>query len=221
MDGDSAVNASIHRQIDEILGASGEAVIVVDATGALTFVSDGLAKTLGQQRQDLVGTSMFDLLKPEDVAHATELFEQRGRNQGVEMPSKLRHSSGEWLSVFVHARSLTNSSLGVAAIHIYSDDGIVARESLLRRQLATEQYCSKLAADLVRVSAHDDIIERLEHSLAEVAAITGAQVSSILLSATNATISNASLRGLLPNIRPSGKSRPCRRPNFLRSSNEF
>ena len=73
-------------------------ILTIDASGVLTFVSASVQRVLGYTPDELVGTSPFPLMHPEDVSQVEEVLHARLREPGVGEPTtfRLRAKDGSW-----------------------------------------------------------------------------------------------------------------------------
>jgi PAS domain S-box-containing protein len=85
-----------HRLLIE---ATHDLVAEVDAEGRVVFVSPSCEKVLGLRPEEMIGTTPFSLLHPDDVEHLAELF--IGRVHASHAPRsgrtfRIRHRDGSW-----------------------------------------------------------------------------------------------------------------------------
>ena len=82
-------------------GALTIGVAVVDATGRLLSGSPDLEHAFGWSVVDLVGTSMMELIHPEDLEAAAVAFERTSEARGLKAPYdvRIRCRDGSWASV--------------------------------------------------------------------------------------------------------------------------
>ncbi|MGI9592838.1 MAG: PAS domain S-box protein, partial [Myxococcota bacterium] len=91
------------RQSEEryrrVIDATHELVTELDAEGRVVFISPSCLELLGVPAEEMVGTTPFSLLHPEDVEHLAELF--LGRLESEEAAGdgavfRTRHRDGSW-----------------------------------------------------------------------------------------------------------------------------
>jgi PAS domain S-box-containing protein len=79
--------------------ATHDLVAEVDAEGRVVFVSASSREVLGLRPEEMVGTTPFSLLHPDDVEHLAELFlgrVQSDRGPGRGAVFRIRHRDGSW-----------------------------------------------------------------------------------------------------------------------------
>ena len=81
-----------------------DVVIVLDDDLTMTYVSPSVARVLGHAPEDLMATSWFDLVHPDDAVRARNLTGETPSQHDVEL--RVRHRDGSW-----HTVDLTVSDL--------------------------------------------------------------------------------------------------------------
>jgi|GEM_PF-2909929 len=87
-------------QLAALMEHSSDAIIVLDETGRIHYSSQGIEQILGQPPADLVGTHMFSLMHPEDLANNEQIrmaFIERGPGaEPVTSTARARRADGGW-----------------------------------------------------------------------------------------------------------------------------
>lgn len=75
-----------------------DSVLLLDATGVVTYTSPANQRILGYPAAEFVGRSAFEFVHPEDVAQARAGLEQAFQSPGQPVPAqvRLRHREGGW-----------------------------------------------------------------------------------------------------------------------------
>jgi two-component system cell cycle sensor histidine kinase/response regulator CckA len=89
------------QRFRSLIEYSSDLILLVDATGRLTYLSPSFAVTLGHSIQEWTNRSGFDLIWPEDLDEAQAIFGRVVEMPGVGTPwqLRLRHADGtfRWL----------------------------------------------------------------------------------------------------------------------------
>jgi diguanylate cyclase (GGDEF)-like protein/PAS domain S-box-containing protein len=94
--------------VDEaaVAAASPDGLFVVDASATITFANAGCEELLGWPRCRLVGSGVFDLVHPDDVALvASSMDSMREKAVGTPVELRLRTPDGEWRWVEIVGRN--------------------------------------------------------------------------------------------------------------------
>lgn len=86
----------------QALSAHGsDLVAILDVRGAYRYASPSHERILGYRPADLLGTSAFDVLHPDDRPHALALFAENIVERGAPRTAtlRIRHANGSWRSV--------------------------------------------------------------------------------------------------------------------------
>ena len=82
-----------------ILDATDDLVATTTLEGSVVYASPSFDRVLGWSPDELVGTSMFDLIHPDDHAASRAAVEATIGGDPVSVTKRLRKRDGEWLSV--------------------------------------------------------------------------------------------------------------------------
>ena len=96
------------RWFRSIIENASEMVIVLDADGSTKYVSPACRRLLGREPADLLSTSVFDLVHPEDIRSVQFEFSRLLENRGQSTPLEFRckHQDGSWRTFLTTARNL-------------------------------------------------------------------------------------------------------------------
>ena len=122
---------------------SSDAIVMLDAKGAILFASESSARLLGYTLDERMGRSAFELMHPDDIPAARAMFADAVQRPGalVQAEWRLRHKDGSWRYI----QSVAANRLDDPAVHAI----------VVNYRDVTEQ---RLAVDALRLSE-----ERLRH----------------------------------------------------------
>jgi diguanylate cyclase (GGDEF)-like protein/PAS domain S-box-containing protein len=172
-DGEDVV-ASLSHYVDE---HSPAIAIVLGEDGTILHVSRSVERIAGLTPAELVGTSAFDLIHPDDVAYAlgglAEAAEHPGSHSRIEL--LLRTGDGRWLPVEVESYNPPDDPLHfVLVLRVVSD-----RTSMPERRLAFEHFVLRLAERCSSATA-EGLIDAVESIAAELGELLGADEVRLL-----------------------------------------
>src|SRR5215472_4812749 len=115
-----ATGTTVHasaRQLRALAEHGSDLVAILDMLGAFSYVSPSHERGLGYKPAQLVGTSAFDLVHPDDRPGALALFTEGIRERGAVRTTNLRvrHADGSWrwLEIIGNNRLLDPAVRGV------------------------------------------------------------------------------------------------------------
>jgi diguanylate cyclase (GGDEF)-like protein/PAS domain S-box-containing protein len=108
------LRASLHQIRDaearfrKMVAKASDMVVVTDERGVLTYVSPAVGRMLGYSEDDKLGTSMFELVHPDDAALAIERFVAISSAGAEPQPLEIRvlDSGSRWRALEVLASNL-------------------------------------------------------------------------------------------------------------------
>jgi PAS domain S-box-containing protein len=131
-----------HRQIVE---TANEGICIVDRENRIVFANRRLGVMVGATIDELIGRSAYDLVPAEDLAAATQAFDQRETGPGGRLDLRLRRldQSTLWTTV---STTIMNDEAGEFAgmIRMFSDASerrqlAEARDALMRQLVAAQE----------------------------------------------------------------------------------
>ncbi len=93
-----------------LLENSFEGIAIVDGAGLISFQNRAAAQTLGADEGQLIGSSVMELIHPDDVAGAVASLSTLNANMGILLPDEVRmkrQDNGEYVSLETRAVNLT------------------------------------------------------------------------------------------------------------------
>jgi PAS domain S-box-containing protein len=123
------------RRFRELLRNSADYIHIVDADGVVEYITPSVEDLLGYEPVELIGSSAFDNVHPEDRPRVREAFRDLAADPGAEetIEMRVRHRDGSHRWVEVKARNLLDDP---------SIEGIVANVRDI-----TERKASRAAVD--------------------------------------------------------------------------
>ena len=87
---------------------SSDAILVIDAAGAVREVSDSVTRLFGYRSGELTGRPVLDLVHPDDLGTVSDLLT---RNLASPLPphrvaARVRHADGRWVTIEAHVQNL-------------------------------------------------------------------------------------------------------------------
>jgi two-component system, cell cycle sensor histidine kinase and response regulator CckA len=131
-----------------------EMIALVDIDGRRLYNSPGYEKVLGYSREELLATSAYDQIHPDDrerVLQANEVARQNGTANPLEF--RMRHKDGSWRIINSSAGTVLNAAGKAEKLVIVARDVTeqqMAQESL-REAEARERFLIEQASDAIYV----------------------------------------------------------------------
>jgi diguanylate cyclase (GGDEF)-like protein/PAS domain S-box-containing protein len=139
---------------------SPDVVTVTETTGRVVYVSPSVEAVMGYRPEDFVSTNGFDLVHPDDLARAHEVFDRvlahPGQDALVEL--QVRHANGSWRWQEINFRNEVDNP-AVAGVVVNHRD--ISERRAYQDQLAHEAYHDPLTGLANRTL----FLERLNQAL--------------------------------------------------------
>lgn len=129
--------ASTERRYRAIIENNLDAIALVDREGIIEYLSPSAESVLGYTEQELLGTTVFACVHPDDVLHLTERFGQVVRNnrEVVQTEGRFRHTNGSWRWIELIGKSLLDDPSLRSIVVTYRDiTGRKRTEEKIREQ---------------------------------------------------------------------------------------
>jgi len=111
--------------LGELVHQGLDANAVIDATGRIVYANDQLARDLGYETSDLIGTDSLELVHAEDLGRAVANLDGVAKGAGPRPGLlRVRHSNGEWISREVKPRAVTLPGLDGAVAIVVRDTSL-------------------------------------------------------------------------------------------------
>jgi PAS domain S-box-containing protein len=141
MDAEEALHRSEER-FRSLLEYSTDMILLLDTGGRVLYGSPATVRVLGYEPEDLLGTAIFDVVHPEDLARMTVRFAGLVAKPGVAPPFvfRARHRGGGWRWIESIGHNLINNpSVGGVVVNardvterVESETALARSEALLR-----------------------------------------------------------------------------------------
>ncbi|GAA0545128.1 PAS domain S-box protein [Halorubrum ejinorense] len=147
------------RRTERFVEESTDVVTIVDTDGTVEYASGSADRVLGYDRDDLVGTNLFDYLHPESREDAMETFFDGVDDPGADIQAEWRIESGDgaWLNVESQCRNMLEDD-AIGGMLLYLRDVTENRKRARRYESIfnqTFQFTGLLEPDGTIVEAND------------------------------------------------------------------
>ncbi len=179
--------AASEQRFRALVGNSWDVITLHDSDGRYLYCSPTVTAQLGYRPEDLLGSSPFELIHPED-GHTATLFSEAASGAASSTPIqyRLRHKNGSWrwLESTIHSR-LDDPTVGGVVV--------TTRDVTVRRRHAAQQDAvALLSSEGLRGVPLDAFFD---HAVRAVAEALGAEHSAILRARTGGRLSVAARHG--------------------------
>ncbi|MGD9704718.1 MAG: putative bifunctional diguanylate cyclase/phosphodiesterase [Acidimicrobiia bacterium] len=134
----------------DIMDAASEAMVLLDASGSISWANERAAKLFGLDRDGWIGRSPLPLVHPDDLELATEAMTDTLASTGVQIPIEIRIACAD--GTWALAEITGNSRVGDDAI-----DGVV----LTIRRLGWREHWRELLTMISRGDELPHLLDRL------------------------------------------------------------
>ncbi len=143
--------AESRQRFQVLIERVSDLIYTVDVEGMIRFVTPSVEPILGYQPEDLLGTSMFELLDPEDLAavlQEAEGIESGGTGRPTE--HRVRHADGTWRHMEATATNLlSDPTIGAWLITARDMTARKRAEEILRESEASFRLLAENSTDLI------------------------------------------------------------------------
>jgi diguanylate cyclase (GGDEF)-like protein/PAS domain S-box-containing protein len=107
-----------------------DTITILAADGTITFESPSVRRVLGYAPEELVGSSVFDYVHPEDLDRVRDAFSSMGQGTGqnTQVELRFRHRSGGWRVLEAVGRNLLDDPV-VGGVVVNARDVTERREA--------------------------------------------------------------------------------------------
>ncbi|MDQ4127460.1 MAG: PAS domain S-box protein, partial [Actinomycetota bacterium] len=144
--------ASLVQNVLDVIG-------VLDAEGTLRYVSPAVENMLGYAQDDVVGTSVFGYVHPDDLGKAHQAFTETLLTPGILPPMgfRVRRADGAWRYVeVVRNNRLADSQVGGVVINVRD---VTGRKKVEERLRGAEERYRTLVEQIPAVTYIDHVDE--------------------------------------------------------------
>lgn len=129
---------------------SSDIISLLDGDGSIRFLSPSMARLLGYAPEELLGTSGFDLVHPDELQETLAGLGDAIRNPGavIVVEHRLRHKGGQWICFESHGRSFLEDP-AVRGIVVNSRD--ISERKRAEEALRASESLLKTAFDNIPV----------------------------------------------------------------------
>lgn len=149
----------VHRTLIEQMG---EGVVMIDALGRLSYVSDRFCEICGQQRERLVGHPLAALVRDADRAAIDEALQASVSGSDTRMEAVLMLPTGQALTVSLALRRLADAQGSKAVTLAVLSDVTERRRAEERARLHLQQL-----AHMGRLKSMDEMAIALAHEITQ------------------------------------------------------
>ena len=154
------------QRFRSVVENTSDLVSLLEPDGTVAYESPSIERMFGYAREELVGTSAFDLVHPDDLpdvqARFAEVLARPGEPRSASF--RLRHSDGRWCfveavastlspatgddGVVVNTRDITGRMEAERALEQARDDAEAAREAAEQANRAKSEFLSRMSHEL-------------------------------------------------------------------------
>jgi len=148
------------RRLSALVQRSSDVIGIIDAEGALRYVSPSVTRIFGYQPSELDGAPVFELVHPDDRVHAESVFAEAKLPHAAPAPAewRVRHRDGSWRDVETMMTNLLDEP-SVRGIVLNTRD--VSERRALQAQLTHQAFHDQLTGLANRAL----FLDRVAHAL--------------------------------------------------------
>ena len=141
---------------------SHDVVCIIDSDGLLKYQSPSFKKTLGYEKNELIGKRSIDLVHPDDVADLKNRFRKLLTQPNSEdtFTYRVKHKNGNWIHIEALARNLLNDrEIGGVVINFRDISAKKNAESaLIESQLRLEGIISSALDAIITIDSNHNVV---------------------------------------------------------------
>jgi len=167
-----------------LIANADESIAVIDEKGTIIYEAPAIERMLGWKPEELVGTSVFDIIHPDDRERGRTLdFPRLVNCPGKVMRNitRVRHRDGSWRSIEgFRVNLLDNPAVGGIVLN-YRDvtEQLRAEEEICHR-LAMEELVASISSTFINVLP-GEVGERIEEALKRVGQFVGVESAGFMV----------------------------------------
>ena len=149
------------RRFRTLVEEANDAILVVNSAGKILYATSATRHILGKTPDELVGTSGFDPIHPEDTAAVHEELESllADPEYRARVEFRYQHADGSWIWVEIGGRNLLdNDDIAGIVVYIRDVDERKAKELELERREEMFEAVFRASSDTVVVADEDGSI---------------------------------------------------------------
>jgi diguanylate cyclase (GGDEF)-like protein/PAS domain S-box-containing protein len=157
----AAVSEQRHGWWEAFVRLGSALVLVLDESGVILYASPSALPMLGLDPDEIVGTSAFDLVHPNDVQHVAADFVDRLEHGGPNFLTRFRvlTSSGEWRHLGAYAADVRDEpGAGAMVVHARDITPEVEADAALRNSEERFRALVQRSTDFIAVVDGDGAI---------------------------------------------------------------
>jgi PAS domain S-box-containing protein len=154
-----------------LIAHAAETIAILDSQGIITFEAPAVEKLIGYTPEEIVGTSVFDHIHPDDLAIAREeRLPELIDNPGVPIKRRIRvrHKDGSWRTIEGWRVNLLDNPAVRGIVLNYRDvTEQVRAEEAVQHRIALEELVASISASFIDVQPAE-LAMKMERALAEI-----------------------------------------------------
>ncbi len=150
---------------ESLIENSSDVIVVLNGDGTVRDGSPAIARVMGYEPEEVLGTNTLTFVHPDDLSNAAEAFAQLAQNPGTieRREVRFRHKDGSWRYIEAIGQNLLHDPAVRGIVANFRDiterkkaeeklEELYQREKELRRELEAEM---KRRAEFTRALAHE------------------------------------------------------------------